>query len=137
MTHQTLITVLVIIGLLIVAAGALTYFVLFEPWGTDFDETDFDTDAERIEFMQKILTLPIPSEATNIRLKYSQWQDWYLHTSFSLPATAFGEFETELEKHEPDGPNRWQVLHDDEIGHVETYTLDPAPGTVTAQYMTQ
>ena len=127
-------SVMVLVGI----AGVSVYVLRnIDLLGTTRDETDFRSDAARIAFMQETLTVPIPPDAADIRFKYVEWMDMYLRASFRLPPESLEAFQSELAKHEPDGPNRWRVIHKKLLSHHETYELDPEAGTVTAIYMTE
>ncbi|MHC4986632.1 MAG: hypothetical protein ACYTFO_10820 [Planctomycetota bacterium] len=140
MTKRTRIIGLVVASVMVLVgiAGVSVYVLRNIDWlGTTRDESDFRSDAARIAFMQETLTVPIPPDATDIRLRYSEWMDMYLKASFRLPPASLEAFRSELAKHGPDGPNRWRVIHKKLLSHHETYELDPATGIVTALYMTE
>ena len=140
MTKRTRIIGLVVASVLVLAgiAGVSVYVLRNIDWlGTTRDEADFRSDAARIAFMQETLTVPIPADATDIRFRYVKWMDYYLKASFTLPPASLEAFRAGLDEHEPDGPNRWRVVHKKLIGAEETYELDADTGTVTAMYVTR
>ncbi|MFP2925079.1 hypothetical protein ACLESO_07655 [Pyxidicoccus sp. 3LG] len=58
--------------------------------GTDKDEGDF-SPAEQRRLLDKFSPVPVPASATDVRIRYQQFQDWSLRMSFTLPP---GDFES-------------------------------------------
>lgn len=87
---------LVVLGIFMLLGGACFGYLGYQAiklWEiTDLRETDFKSDAERIQLIAQFTKLPIPVEASNIRLHYAGWKDYTLDCTFTLPPARYDAF---------------------------------------------
>ncbi|MBN2211175.1 MAG: hypothetical protein JW709_07240 [Sedimentisphaerales bacterium] len=87
----------------IVLIPRIITFLTIEPPGTSLTEASFATDEDRRVFIDDCTPFPIPSDISNIRMKYDSWLDWTLDARFTLPADQTEAFLTSLRQHDPAG----------------------------------
>ena len=63
---------------------------------TKIAQDRFGSDAERIQFLNSLLPIRVPSTASDIKLEYGEWNRWNLDTSFRLPERDLAELLREV-----------------------------------------
>lgn len=63
--------------------------------GTDVTERDLSPDLQ-VRLINSYAPIPVPSEATDIRLHYQRFQDIFLDASFSLPPAQYDDYVRQL-----------------------------------------
>ena len=79
--------------------------------GTDVTEKNLSHN-EQVKMINTYSPVPVSGEASDIRLRYHQFQDWYFEASFTLPPAEFEDYVGKLRPLEPSadpspGPRRY------------------------------
>jgi hypothetical protein len=63
------------------------YLSSFGSLGATISENDFQTNSERLEFVNQHLPEPLPAEANVRKIRYASWQDWNLASVVDMPSS--------------------------------------------------
>lgn len=98
--------------------------------GTNVTERDLSPEDQRA-LIDAFSPVPIPPEASGIRLKYQRFQDWYFEASFDVPPEQLAAFVGGLEP----TPTRDRYVGKRIGPHVGVVLVDAATGRVTVRHV--
>lgn len=76
--------------------------------GTTTTQTDFGTDTERIQFLNSMLPITVPANATNLSFTQQGFQDRHIDASFTIPSHEVDLFVTSLPPLDQTKPNHFE-----------------------------
>ncbi len=82
--------------LICVSAFLLSRIPSFADLGTSISEDDFKTNIEQIEFINRHLPEPLPTQSQVKKIRYEAWQDWNLESVVELPTDAGRKYITKI-----------------------------------------
>ena len=134
--HVVLAAIVAVVPVAIVAGLAVLWVGAQGPrgahglGGTNVTERDLSPRDQR-SLIDAFSPVPTPPEATDVRLRYQRFQDWYFEASFTLPPEQLARFVGQLQSSpEPDRYVGRQVG-----AYRGSVYVDPPSGRVTIRHV--
>jgi hypothetical protein len=107
--------------------GTIAIALFFSAMGTETTEADFKTDAQSVQFLNSIIPLAIPANATNVQFTQQGFQDRHIDATFTLPPGDVEPFIQSLPPLDQPKPNHYVG----EVGYTHlSVEVDPGTGVI-------